>query len=143
MTTIAYKDGVIAYDSRETKGSIIHTDEANKKRELDGVYFFLCGDNCGYKDVMSEWFCSTTKTLLNVCGIAVDEEGTLWEFGNDDGFWRDRINLSEPYVYGSGSSFALTAMDLGLSAKDAVKMAIKRDVYSGGKVNTFKCNAKG
>lgn len=40
-------------------------------------------------------------------------------------------------VVGSGSNFAFGALDAGASAKKAVKIATKRDVYSGGKVNVI------
>ena len=143
MTTLAYKDGVIAYDSRLTQGDIIHTDNAEKKYVRDGVSFFLCGNVCDYKDAISEWFGDTIAGNLEANGFVSDNEGVIWEFGSNESFWRNRIDISKSYSYGTGRRFALTAMDLGLSAKDAVKMAIKRDVYSGGKVNTFKCNAKG
>jgi ATP-dependent protease HslVU (ClpYQ) peptidase subunit len=39
---------------------------------------------------------------------------------------------------GSGEEYAIGAMDAGLSAKDAVKIACNRDIYSGGRIRTFK-----
>jgi len=42
------------------------------------------------------------------------------------------------FAIGSGQDHALTAMDCGLSAKEAIKMAAKRDVNTGGRVRTFK-----
>ena len=35
MTTIAYKDGIIAYDSRAMRGDCILTDNIDKKRETE------------------------------------------------------------------------------------------------------------
>ena len=40
--------------------------------------------------------------------------------------------------FGSGSSFALSAMDFGKSAKDSVKYAMTRDIYTGGKIKVIK-----
>ena len=34
MTTIAYKDGVIAYDSRTTRGTVISDDDCEKLKVL-------------------------------------------------------------------------------------------------------------
>ena len=41
MTTIAYKDGVIAYDGRQTRNDRIVSDTAQKCQVVDGVSFFL------------------------------------------------------------------------------------------------------
>ena len=44
MTTIAYKDGVIAYDSRVTRGDLITDDDCDKCIERDGVnQYGRCG----------------------------------------------------------------------------------------------------
>ena len=44
MTTIALdKNGLIAYDSRETAGSTIVDDNCNKRKESNGAYYFFCG----------------------------------------------------------------------------------------------------
>ena len=42
------------------------------------------------------------------------------------------------YAEGSGSSFALGAMAYGATAREAVKAAIKHDVYSGGRIQTMR-----
>lgn len=39
---------------------------------------------------------------------------------------------------GSGSVYCLAAMDAGASAEDAVKIAMKRDVYSGGEITVVQ-----
>ena len=39
---------------------------------------------------------------------------------------------------GSGADHGLTAMDCGLSAKEAVKKAAYRDLGTGGKIRTYK-----
>ena len=44
MTTIAYKSGIIAYDSRFTCGDIIEDDDVDKRIDRDGKTFFLSGN---------------------------------------------------------------------------------------------------
>jgi hypothetical protein len=39
---------------------------------------------------------------------------------------------------GTGTDHAITAMDCGLSAREAVKMAMKRDTGTGGRIRTYK-----
>jgi ATP-dependent protease HslVU (ClpYQ) peptidase subunit len=57
-------------------------------------------------------------------GIALVEEGTF-------------LIVPEPFAaIGSGKGVALGALHAGASAVDAVKAAMKVDVYSGGRVFT-------
>ncbi len=75
---------------------------------------------------------------LDCCGFLAEGGKVYWLSTPD----RDSVMIRSECNYnesaGSGGDYAITAMDLGLSAKDAVKMAIKRDVYSGGRVRVFK-----
>lgn len=50
------------------------------------------------------------------------------------------LNLGQDVTasIGSGSVFAIAAMDAGASAEDAVKIAMKRDVYSGGEITVVQ-----
>ena len=50
------------------------------------------------------------------------------------------LNLGHdvPASIGSGSVFAIAAMDASASAEDAVKIAMKRDVYSGGEITVVQ-----
>lgn len=45
--------------------------------------------------------------------------------------------MDRPFAIGSGRDFALAAMDMGASAKEAVEAAAKRDVYTGGTIRTL------
>lgn len=38
---------------------------------------------------------------------------------------------------GSGGNWALSSLDHGKSAKEAVEYAITKDIYSGGKVHVY------
>lgn len=48
MTTIAYKDGVIAYDSRCTRATIITDDDCKKLDMVEGVHFLCSGATCDF-----------------------------------------------------------------------------------------------
>jgi len=76
-----------------------------------------------------------------VFGLIVRPDKSLWESaiaGHREMFWLEPVALKVPRAFGSGELHALTAMDMGASAKEAVGMAAKRDIYTGGKINTFK-----
>jgi ATP-dependent protease HslVU (ClpYQ) peptidase subunit len=139
MTTIAYKDGVVAFDSRITSGMTINYDDFDKSREVNGVIFFLSGYTCDYQKLVDAWFGEPVKGSVEASALAFDGE-SLWyvSYGETDGLCRSPLSLASPYVIGSGSPHAQTAMDMGCTAAQAVKMAMKRDAGTGGKVRTFK-----
>ncbi|WP_248769075.1 proteasome subunit beta [Pseudomonas sp. MWU12-2345] len=142
MTTIAYKDGVIAYDSRVTRGTTITDDDAEKCQELKGVRFICTGAACDFQALMGAYFGSPSPSKVEASGLVIDGDA-LWLIGHDDdtGLWKDRLELDRPYAIGSGSSHAFTAMDMGANAYKAVEMAKKRDSCTGGLVRTLTINA--
>ena len=137
MTTIAYnhKDKEIAFDSRTTRGDTIVRDNANKAITNSKGTFIFAGSSADCAIVASE-YPNTPEKTVNSYGFAIVKGVVNWISFNDDGINIQEINYNESA--GSGQDHALTAMDLGLSAKDAVKMAIKRDNGSGGKIRVFK-----
>ena len=140
MTTIVYKDGIIAYDSFQTRGDIITNDNCNKLHIVNGIKFLLTGSVCDYPEFLSIAIGESQPRdgfELDVEGLMV-KGGKLYNCAIQDKFWQTLIKREDIYAIGSGRNFAYTAMDCGLSARDAVKMAIKRDLYSGGRVRTIK-----
>lgn len=137
MTTIAYKDGVIAYDSRQTRNSAIVSDNAPKCQVVDGVSFFLSGAVCDEKALIAAYFGTASPVPVECSGYVVDG-GKLMMVGHDDktGIWKQELELSNPDAIGSGAAYAVAAMDMGASAEDAVKAAMKRDIYTGGTIRT-------
>lgn len=143
MTTIAYKDGVIAYDSRACCGNTIFDDGFDKKVERKGVLFFLSGATSEFDLFIESYFegKNVAGRPLNIAGfVVVDSE--LWDAAIDEEgiFWKSKLRLDACYAYGTGTDHALTAMDMGASAVEAIKWAIKRDCKTGGEIRTFKIN---
>lgn len=137
MTTIAYKDGVIAYDGRQTRNDRIVSDSAAKCKVVDGVSFFLTGTVCDENALISAYFGTASPSPVECSGYAVDA-GKLMMIGHDDttGIWKQDLDPANPDAMGSGAQYALAAMDMGASAEDAVRAAMKRDIYTGGAVRT-------
>ncbi len=144
MTTIAYKDGVIAYDSRQTRSGSIVSDDCQKLTVVDGVSFFLSGAVCDEKALIAAYFGTPSHVPVECSGYAVDG-GRLQMVGHDDktGVWRQDLDPANPDAIGSGSAYALAAMDMGASAEEAVRAAMKRDIYTGGKVRTMRIDQHG
>ncbi|ROM84863.1 proteasome subunit beta [Pseudomonas brassicacearum] len=141
MTTIAYKDGVIAYDSQITSGSTITYDDYQKCHEVKGVKFVMCGKTCDYTALQDAYFGASVTRDLDTSAIVLDGDG-LWYVGADvqSGFWKSPVRLEASYAIGSGADHAITAMDMGLTAYQAVEMAAKRDTGTGGTIRTLIIN---
>ena len=52
------------------------------------------------------------------------------------------MNIKGCYAIGSGASFAIAAMECGASAKQAIDVAKKYDVFSGGATKAYSFNVK-
>lgn len=142
MTTIAYKDGVIAYDSRVTRNTIIDYDDYEKCVESKGVKFVMSGPTGDFSRLIDAYFGAEQKSV-DASAIAFDGE-TIWVVGHNDtdGLWKTAISPERVYAIGSGTSHALTAMDMGASAAEAVEMAKRRDTGTGGAVRTLQIGAQ-
>lgn len=137
MTTIAYKDGVIAYDSRISAGRTIIYDDVDKKREREGVFFFGTGSTSDINDLIGAYF---GEEIIGECGASalVVHDGALMIIGYSEGkVWKSPVRADKPYAIGSGEDHAFTALDMGASAAEAVEMAAKRDTGTGGKIRTL------
>jgi hypothetical protein len=66
--------------------------------------------------------------LKNTQGLVLTSKGDIYLFSKLDKW----LLLDTPYaVLGSGSMYALGAMEAGATPKEAVKVATKRDPYTG------------
>lgn len=139
MTTVAYRDGVLASDGRVTIKDVVDSDNDRKIFRLsDGSVFGMAGEYIGGLKLLALMKQQAKKpapklpspTLKGTKALFITPENTLWYFEVD--FWE---KLKHPYyAIGSGGKFALAAMDAGADAKAAVRIGMKRDVYSGGKL---------
>lgn len=137
MTTIAYKDGVIAYDGRITRGTQITYDDYDKCIERDGVSFVCSGAVADFEGLVGAYFGSDAPNCAATAFVVAD--GMVWHVAVDGstGFWKAPLVMDQPYAIGSGSDHALTAMDMGATAYQAVELASKRDTSTGGTIRTL------
>lgn len=144
MTTIAYKDGVIAYDSRTSAGSVITNDNAEKHYERDGIHFFMCGSLCDYDAFFSVFSGAKTDYSPDVsCLAVIDGRVYVCSHDSEKGVWKSPIDMAQSYAIGSGSEFAWGAMDCGATAAQAIRIAMKRDSGTGGQIRTFEIGKDG
>jgi ATP-dependent protease HslVU (ClpYQ) peptidase subunit len=135
MTTIAYQHAgrQIAYDGRTTRGEVVINDSSEKMSERDGVKFFLCGATCDYDLLISMYFGGKSK-IVPEANAFVSDGGLVYRIGcSEEGvFWKCAPDCDD--AIGSGWAFAISAMDFGRCAEEAVEYAAKRDLYTGGKI---------
>jgi len=145
MTTIAYKDGVIAYDSYATIGDCIVDQDYVKMRKVDKLRFFICGDVAGVESLIKSYV--TGEVTSEDAETAESTVAWVVDGGNiyrllihpDEGkLATEPQRFDNVMTMGSGGEYALGALDAGASAKEAVKIAAGRDVHTGGKIRTFK-----
>jgi ATP-dependent protease HslVU (ClpYQ) peptidase subunit len=142
MTTIAYKDGIIAYDSQITRGDTITYDDYEKCHDVNGVKFFCSGAVPDYQALFDAYFGGKPSAPIDAMAIVLDgEQLLLVAVDNDTGLWKSPIIMDRPYAIGSGSPYAFAAMDMGGTAYQAVEAAKKRDTSTGGLIRTLTIKA--
>lgn len=154
MTTIAVKDGIMVGDGRCSLGSTVIKDDMVKVFWINNHLMGGAG-RARSISTFAQWLQKHTDyTIVNQeVGDLVDlippvlqddEEFTALVLTPDkqvlmyDGNVALNLGHDVPASIGSGSVFALAAMDAGASAEEAVKIAMKRDVYSGGEITVVQ-----
>ncbi|MCE1053401.1 proteasome subunit beta [Pseudomonas alloputida] len=139
MTTIAYKDGVIAYDSQITRGDVITYDDYDKCIEQGGVKFFCSGAVPDFQRLVDAYFGAKPDGNIDATALVLDGESLMMVAVDDaTGLWKSPILRDRPYAIGSGTPYAFAAMDMGASAEEAVEMAARRDTSTGGKIRSMR-----
>ncbi len=149
MTTIAYRDGVLAGDGRETyiedrESSMVARDDCVKIHRLpDGRLFGGSKtsedinilhekliQSCAWWHFWNRW---PTPKLDDINAMVIDTDGTIYSY--EGARWEE---VTEPYyAVGSGARFALPALDAGACALRAVEIGAKRDPFSGGRITSL------
>lgn len=141
MTTIAYKKGIICYDSRETgNGGRIYSDKGEKHHCINGIDFFTTGTTCDLQQLFDCYFGEVIDPKIKIeANALVWDNGKLFYIGVSDGMiYKTPLSLGEIAAIGSGEDLAMGAMEMGASAHKAVEIAIRRDANSGGEIHDFK-----
>jgi ATP-dependent protease HslVU (ClpYQ) peptidase subunit len=143
LTTIAYRDGILAADSQVTWGPTVMPCKLKKISKLpNGALFGFCG-SLELGEIMRRHLIDIGSVegggvledrrdldKENFEGVIIQPDGVTLFFEN-----RSWIRLSVPYLaMGSGKEHAYGALDVGASAKQAVKTATKLDPNTGGKI---------
>lgn len=149
MTTIAFRDGIMAADTGMVSGNI--STRANKLRQatidgervlagLSGILpdadefwrWYILGADRDNLPEFRQYRGADDAPDFQV--LVVSELGmTVWRE------WFQPIPIIEPFfAIGSGSHFAMGAMDMGATAVQAVQIAMNRDSGTFGSVQTLE-----
>lgn len=144
MTTIAFKDGVMAADSKCTTGC--SSDPTRKIYRLKSGGLFGFAGSAGYGALVYEWLCHGAKLKQKPKLLEGDDgiEAILVTPGGE-------VSLMDNYLapipvtgsvtaIGSGGDKARALMRAGMGAEEAVRFIVAEelDVYTGGEVQTLQ-----
>jgi ATP-dependent protease HslVU (ClpYQ) peptidase subunit len=138
-TTIAWDGTSFACDSQRTRtNSKIYTDHKIVFVKEQAAYVGIAGD-CPQAEALIDYFrrtgAVTVERLKNIEVIMVYTDGRVLYYNEAS----DRPTAIEgPFAIGSGEDFALAAMYLGKTAEEAVRTAEALDIFTGGKIHTYK-----
>lgn len=140
MTTIAYRDGMVAADSRACRGQVIFSDRVTKLRRLrDGRVAAVTGEVARFA-AFADWLDQPPARRQSADRPPLDDDTTVIVFATD---WIEVHEVTgsfrlaaAPFAVGSGMMAARAAMAAGATAERAVAIAIEIDPGSGGPVQT-------
>lgn len=146
MTTVTFRSGVLAFDSKITEDTLICGKSAKGRAyknylaaacgSMQDIQAFLDWVGAGFKEEDKKKFGLDAREV-EISGIVVDRKMNVLLFDN-------RLYpypLEAPfYAFGSGAHLAIGAMAHGASAYKAVKIASQYDANTGGdiKLLTFR-----
>lgn len=142
MTTIAYRDDVLAADTQITCGGTIDgwVQKAFRKREL----LYATSGSSGLGDAFLTWVAKGMEgDAPSLKGDKDDNGAHGYLFpGGDRVVWRyDDVWATHHapfFAYGSGAEIALGAMLAGATAEEAVRAAAQRDTATGGEITVLR-----
>lgn len=144
MTTIVYRDGILAADTMLSSGNAL-SGFGQKIVKARGILAGACGDSG-----LCQRFCDWVRTGMkgNAPDLHVPDlqgsETSAYVYmpdGMEVIFHEKRppLRLHAPfYTHGSGGWIALGALEMGATAEEAVRVAMKRDHATGGDVMVLR-----
>lgn len=138
MTTLAYRDGVLAADSHgECNGWKIQFNARKVRKLRDGRLVGCCGQPAE-AEAYTHWLANDGKgekpKLANSTVIEVRNDGSVLK--HEEG---GVCALNERFVaFGSGMGAALGALHMGAGARRAIQIAARVDSGTGGRVQSVR-----
>lgn len=138
MTTVAYRNGVMAADSQATSS---FKQKCQKIHKIGDSYFGICG-RVSSAYLFLEWIRQDRRDWVESernppSPLSDDDDFSALELCEEGAFeWDGKLTrtpvLIEFFAIGSGADFAMGAMAMGADAVEAVKVARTLDPNTGG-----------
>lgn len=140
MTTIAYRNGVLAGDSQATDSQLWRTSKIARVNTSAGQLLVGWSGDVHAALVFVEWLKNDKSRKPDIgnedfAAIVVATTGRVTIWTQSLIGWRPEGKF---FAIGSGSSAAMGAMHRGAGAIEAVKIACKVDPYTRGPVRSLR-----
>lgn len=143
MTTICYRDGILAGDTRAYSGDkqpIGHKIKIAQARQSSGavVSFGISTPHPGFSEEIRHWVANDRSPDAEPPGgrdfnmLLIDEQGDVYFYASS--FVPSGPLWADYYAIGSGAEYALGAMAHGATAREAVEAAAQLDVWTGAPI---------
>ncbi|KKW09809.1 MAG: 20S proteasome A and B subunit [Candidatus Gottesmanbacteria bacterium GW2011_GWB1_49_7] len=152
MTTIAYRDGLMAADSQASTESYL------EKTPCQKIYQIACDDSAAWGGALVGLAQGSFAGLVFLEWLKGkrSREEMSFDLMQDDDFlslvvhhgkisiWNRYLVPDYPasdmtfWAIGSGAKVALGAMECGATAEEAVRVAAKYDLFTGGEIVTAR-----
>ncbi|MER9652530.1 peptidase S14 [Mesorhizobium sp. M0152] len=138
MTTIVYRNGVMAADSRAYAGDKHPTGTKSKLRRLSdgsllGVSASIPGLPDSFRRAVEKYGTDEDfQEAFDLKALLVKPDGTVWYFNTGCCFTGPL--LGDFFSTGSGEAYAYGAMMMGADAVKAIEVAIECDAWTDGPV---------
>lgn len=139
MTTVVYRNGVLAADSQMTDGTVKSTGKKLTYVKEKRAWVGTAGSVCDCQKFL-RYFAGEDEDFDededDVVALVMYDEGTVECWTSD--LKKDALEAGSFYAIGSGSSAALAAMHMGADARRAVEIAEQVDLHTGGDIMLAK-----
>lgn len=135
MTTIATDGRSMAGDGQAGRGDLITRASAVKVHRLaDGSLFGGAGD-AGQLIDLRAWLegGGARPKAKSLAAFHLKTNGELWYYGDNE----SPVLSEAPNAVGTGEALAIGAMEAGATPEQAVAIAARRDINSGGAITVL------
>jgi 20S proteasome alpha/beta subunit len=147
VTTIVYRNGILAADTRAYSGDATPIGLKQKIFQVkysDGTVstFGISTPNPGFADEVKNWFVNDkshdAQPILadrNFTALEIMDNGEVFYYSSN--FTPSGPLIAPWFAIGSGVEYALGALEMGATAEEAVKAAAANDPWTGDVVQTI------
>lgn len=131
MTTCAWDGKSLAADSRAVTGGFCY--RVCKASKLKDGRLYAGSGSAEECEAVRIWLESggDKPTVKDFVGMVIGADGSIWRL--EDKIVQFQVH-EKFHAIGSGRDYAIAAMHMGKSAREAVQLASIYDVYTGGPV---------